>query len=284
VLKARRGSRISGVHACLLVSGMGVGWLIGLAVSPVLQIIVASVVALAVGIVGALAGLESGSKKEDESEPSRTTSSSYKGLVNIDPLPMSALISGLVIGASIGVYARTNELLGADPRRLVQRWSGASGLDEASIKRRLFDQLYPPVGAASPSNREEMAKKDEEQKQAETRPPAAPDINSRQDGKLEKTQQANPVGTIPAISNRQEKVEKSQTAKPSTVQSSATPHTAGLFSVAVGDCDLLVLKHGDILRLRLKGLNNRRINVFLDRCSSDDCLEALKEMLCTERN
>lgn len=266
MVKGRRGLGIASLYIlCLLISGVGVGWLIGLSVSPVLHIIVASVIALVMGIVGALAGLESNPRSSAVGEDSQSggiSISANKKPVRINPFPMTALIAGLVVGACFGVYTRTNELLGADPRRLAQRWNGVSGLDEASIKRRLFDQLYPPAASTDGPVYAQLPKTEDEQNQPE-KPPAA---------------------SVNTISNKVGKVEKPRPGKPPSPAPAITSHTAGLFSISAEDCELLSLKHGDTLRARLRLLNKQQINVFLDKCGSDDCLEALKEMLCTDKD
>lgn len=264
--KDQRGLGLASFYIlCLLISGMGVGWLLGLSVSPVLHIIVASVIALVIGVVGALAGLESnpdGSATGKDSQTGEISISANKKSVKINPFPMTALIAGLVIGASFGVYTRTNELLGANPQRLAQRWNGVSGLDEASIKRRLFDQYYPPPASTTGASYERPPATEEGETPPEKPSPTSGNTNS----------------------NKIRKVDKTQPDKPPSSATTITSHTAGLFSISVEDCELLSLKHGDTLRARLRALNKKRINAYLDKCSSDECLESLKEMLCIDKD
>ena len=246
---------------CLVISGMGIGWLLGLSVSPVLHIIVASVIALVMGIVGALAGLDinPGSERND-SESNELKISPREKLVKISPFPMTALIAGLVIGACFGVYARANELLGANPQRLVQRWNGVNGLDDAGIKRRLFDHLYPPTSYDGVSNGELLKLRDQNQSEESLPTPSA--------GNSTKTK---PVGNIKAD-------------KPPGPQLSVTSHAGTLFSLSVQECGFLRLQDGENLRTRLKALNKSYINSFLAKCESDQCIEALKEMLCSVKD
>src|ERR1043165_525717 len=264
--KGRRGLALASFYIfCLFISGTGVGWLLGLSVSPVLHIIVASVIALTVGVVGALAGLEGHPKSdvaEKDSQHSEISIPTNKRSVKINPFPITALIIGLVVGACFGVYTRTNELLCADPQRLAQRWNGVSGLDEANIKRRLFDHLYPPTTYTNEFNQEQLTRTEEEQNQPEK--PSATSVNTNPD-------------KVAKVENRQPK-------KSPDLAAAITAHTAGLFSISVEDCDLLSLKHGDTLRSRLRAFNDKRVNVFLDKCDSDECLEALKEMICTAKD
>ncbi len=245
---------------CLLISGMGIGWLLGLSVSPVLHIIVASVMALLMGIVGALAGLDTNPRiKENESNETRIPA--VEKSVKISPFPMTALIAGLVIGACFGVYARTNELLGANPQRLVQKWNGVSGLDDNSIKRRLFDQLYPPTSSTETPNEQFLTEKDQNRSEEPLTTP----------------------NSIPSTKGRP--LRKTQADKPADPQVSTTSHAGTLFAVlSVKECGLVRFQHGEALRTILKAFNKREINSFLEKCESDECIEALKEMLCAKKD
>lgn len=120
--------------ACMLLSGLGVGWLIGLSVSPVLHIVVASVIALIVGVTGALMGLSNiGDVKE----------SLLKKISEANPLPVTLLVIGLGLGASFGVLSRTHNWLGKNSSDIIQEWQ-RNGLDSLKIATQIFDNLYPP--------------------------------------------------------------------------------------------------------------------------------------------
>jgi hypothetical protein len=147
----------------LLVCGLGVGWLIGMSVSPVLHIVVSSVIALVVGATSALAGTEVSdhvTSASDETaicktteftdtpaapkEPGKEATFFSSRRVRIDPTPLAFLIASLIVGSAIGVYARTNDLFGPNPKRIAQKWRG-TGLEERDIERRIFDTAYPPA-------------------------------------------------------------------------------------------------------------------------------------------
>lgn len=258
--KKRKGSGAASLSLiCLLISGIGVGWLLGLSVSPVLHIIVASVMALVMGIVGALAGLDTNPGKENDGQSNEIRISKP---VKISPFPMTALIAGLVVGACFGIYARTNELLGANPQRLVQKWNGVSGLDDNSIKRRLFDQLYPPTSSNETSNGQFLTT-EKQQNQVDEPPTTANGIPSKKAPPLRKTPTDNPANS----------------------QLSITSHSGTLFTVlSVQECGLIRFQRGEALRTKLKAFGKRQINSFLDKCESDDCIEALKEMLCAKKD
>jgi hypothetical protein len=124
----------------LLTSGAGVGWLIGLSASPVVHIVITSLIAFVVSLTSALAGIEVEHKEEEEGSKGKP-----KRLIGVDvnPFPMMIMILGLVAGASLGVYARANDWLGVKPANFVNQWKN-TGLSDQDIIRRLFDNLYPP--------------------------------------------------------------------------------------------------------------------------------------------
>ncbi|HKS29637.1 MAG TPA: hypothetical protein VJS44_17545 [Pyrinomonadaceae bacterium] len=132
---------------CLLLSGVGIGWLIGLSVSPVIHIIITSLIALAVSVTGTLAGINIDQKEsaaEPDDKPKRRV------LVEVNPVPLMLVVIGLAIGSSIGVYARTNSWLGPDPNSFVEKWKDTE-LTKREIVRRLFDDLYPPRAGSTTS-------------------------------------------------------------------------------------------------------------------------------------
>lgn len=123
----------------LFLSGVSVGWLIGLSVSPIIHVIIASLIALVVSITGALAGVnilkEDSAAEGEKSKP--------KTRVEVDPVPLMLMAIGIVAGSSFGVYARTNSWLGPNPSAFVEKWKDTE-LTKKEISRRLFDELYPP--------------------------------------------------------------------------------------------------------------------------------------------
>lgn len=142
--------------ASQVISGLAVGWLIGLSVSPILQTVLTSLLAVIAGVTSVLAGLSS-DKDADGSPPT--------GKYQINPAPVMFLVLGVAVGASCGVYARTNLWLGADAKTLAQR----TGLKEEQINRRIFDLLYPT--AVSKAETSEPGA--EKPKSDEKKPPSA---------------------------------------------------------------------------------------------------------------
>jgi hypothetical protein len=116
----------------LMVCGLGVGWLIGLSISPVVAVAVTAVMTVVVGLAGALAGLEQ--PHADGQRPSLRSQS-------LNPTPLMVLVIGIVAGSGLGITARANAWLSPTVDQVAKRWNG---IDRGEISRRLFDQLYPP--------------------------------------------------------------------------------------------------------------------------------------------
>lgn len=257
----------------LLVVGIGVGWLIGLSVSPVLYIILGSIIALVAGAIGALVGLdlESRDKAESGSDDEHNPLRSRKNAIPINPLPLTMLVIGLGIGSCIGIYARTNDLFGPDPQKFARKWAG-TGLDEKKIQQRLFDQLYPPKEITEDS--ESIGK---------TPTQSGPSTDTTEQNSNTNSQSANSEPTKAlGGKNNIPKAKPSAPHQRSQESPIAKQFSAGLYALTVEDCQLLRLKHGDELRTRLKALGNRRITNLAEKCKDDDCLEAIKELLCTK--
>ena len=132
-------SRTSAI--ALLVAGLGLGWLVGLSASPVLQVVITGLMTLMISVVAILAGLEIQTTNVAEGEPHIAIKGRRIGHVAM--LPPTLMILGLSIGSAFGIYARTNDWLGSDPKRTAARWKD-SGLKEADVIRRIFDNVYPP--------------------------------------------------------------------------------------------------------------------------------------------
>ena len=126
--------------------------------SPVLHIVVAGLLTAIAGLVTALTGLSATGSDEanttvdalpnklDDSVPSAPPAKLHHRFDArpVTAVPLACLIVGMVLGSSLGVYCRTQDWLGADPKVLVTKWQ-ITKLPDDQIAKRLFDQLYPPV-------------------------------------------------------------------------------------------------------------------------------------------
>src|SRR5947209_2819525 len=99
-------------------AGLGLGWLIGLSVSPTIANTVAAVLALIVTITGVVSGVKAAE------QPARAS----KFPISVDVVPVSFLVIGLAVGSSMGVYARSNDLLGPDLTLFTRKWATRTGL------------------------------------------------------------------------------------------------------------------------------------------------------------
>jgi len=86
----------------LAIASLSVGWLIGLSVSPVVNIIVSSVIVILVSTVTLLGGLNISDEQKAR----------IPGKGSVQTAPLAILTLFIAVGASIGIYARTNEWLG----------------------------------------------------------------------------------------------------------------------------------------------------------------------------
>lgn len=222
----------------MLVIGIGVGFLIGLSLSPVLHIIVGSLITLVVSIAGILVGIEfkheNLTSKSENSPPLASIAQIRKG-AKISLAPLAIMIVGLAVGSAVGICARTNEWFGVNPDKLFLKWKG-TGLEEKQVKRRFFDQTYPP--ATSLQINSEGGKKDQDEREK------------------------------PSVSD-------AKPAKPAS-------QLAGLFGLSVDQCAPLLLKDGDKLKAELKMLNNRRVDLAVEKCQSDECLKGVVNLICSE--
>jgi Na+-transporting methylmalonyl-CoA/oxaloacetate decarboxylase gamma subunit len=151
----------------LSISGLAVGWLMGLSVAPNVQNVITSVLALVVGIMSILAGTKIPEKQRDDTkadkanpvEDERSAQATQAKLVKANSpatsspaessltesaqriaigslWPVAGFMAGLMVGASGGLLARTNSLLGPNPDLQARYWE----LDSAR-KARLTDKL-----------------------------------------------------------------------------------------------------------------------------------------------
>jgi len=93
--------------AYLFISGLGVGYIMGMSISPVVGIVLASLITLVVSLSSALAGI--GVKKLEHSAPE---DSSILRRIEVNPLPIMALTVGIAFGGSFGIWMRTHAWLG----------------------------------------------------------------------------------------------------------------------------------------------------------------------------
>lgn len=124
------------VYIALFITGAGMGWLIGLSVSPVVGIVITCVTGIATTLIIALSG--SGDKK-----PNWT----------INPWTIAVFVIGLAVLSPVGVWFRTHNLFGLDEAKLqdkikasdledeLQKWETV-GISRTVTAERLFNYVY----------------------------------------------------------------------------------------------------------------------------------------------
>lgn len=136
----------------LIIIGFGIGWLAGLSVSPVVSIIITSIIGVSITLASVLSGLKSGAV-QPEGAANTQTSSDW----NATPVPIALIILGLVIGSILGIVVRNWNLLGSDIRPEIQKWTDAGlKLPEEEIALRLFNREY--LSKETPSETTEKSK------------------------------------------------------------------------------------------------------------------------------
>ena len=121
---------------CLLI-GLSLGWMVGLSVSPVLQVLISSIITLIASAITVIVGL-----KPSESNSSSSSTNLEKFIDRrINVIPMAIFLSSLAIGTTISIYNRTNDKFGLHPNNLVDKWFEDS-LSRQRWKEELFRKTY----------------------------------------------------------------------------------------------------------------------------------------------
>ncbi len=156
--------------------GLGIGWLAGLSLSPVIANIIATVVTAAAAIVAAIGGLEEkavtpadstspaadgnhlpDNSKGVESRIAKTVDA--VGRLHVNPWPLAVLFIGLFFGTSAGNWARAHDIFGKKVlpeaplsapmlQAEIEPWV-THGISKTLVVQRLFDLKYPLNGGMS---------------------------------------------------------------------------------------------------------------------------------------
>lgn len=98
------------VIIALVVTGLGIGWLVGMSVSPVISIVITSLSGAAAVVIAVFSGV-----REKLANPKMSTSAIGRWLKLVTPVPVMWLVIGIVAGTCLGVWARTHNWLGCEP-------------------------------------------------------------------------------------------------------------------------------------------------------------------------
>lgn len=130
------------IITCVILIGFGVGWLVGLSVSPVVSTVLASVTGSITAIIAALGGLSSRLAQDNEPEPQP------RRYWHINPLPLAALVLGIIIGSIAGLWMRNNQMFGSDASAEIVKWTNL-GIPKEQIMFRLLEASYPHLGVST---------------------------------------------------------------------------------------------------------------------------------------
>ena len=262
---------------CLLISGLSVGWLMGLSVSPVIQTILTSLLTIVIGITSALAGI---SLVQTQDSNADGTPAKRRPRVIFDPLPIMGLALGIAMGSALGVYARTNNWLGPKKNSFYEEWQD-TGLTKEEVTRRVFDSLYPPTpdenkqessSNISANTNSSLSNKSSENSNSNL-------MSSQQNANLSqsKTEKAGAAVTTKSSGNPPPAVVKTP-----PLQSPNDPSLGVLFAVTFEQCKDLRVKEGDDLRREMAQSNEKELVRLAKNCRSEECLKQGVERVCAK--
>ena len=125
----------------LLFCGLSIGWLIGLSISPIIQTIIGSLLAIITSLLTLSFSIQEGQIKDKITDKF--------GTINV--LPLALFLVGLSFSATVGIYARTNEWLGVNPESYKRKWE-MKDKDASGIIKNLYDKQNKSERTASNTN------------------------------------------------------------------------------------------------------------------------------------
>ena len=133
----------------IFISGLCIGFLVGLSASPVVNALIGGIVSLAAGVVSALCGVRLEKTEpndspagEGQNKGSESLSRSSAFSAQVSPVPIAFLIVSIVLGSLLGLTARTQEWFAESSEHLAAKWQKSTGLTKEQIAIRLFDSIY----------------------------------------------------------------------------------------------------------------------------------------------
>lgn len=138
-----------GFGVAIFFIGAGVGWLAGLAVSPVVGIIITSVTGSAAAIIAVLAGIDTSERRTSSADKdSDDVNAEKKGVLllsqgpKVSPFPLLLFVLGIVGGSALGILARNNSVLGSGPSIAVDEWVRAGLVEPDWPREKIVERLF----------------------------------------------------------------------------------------------------------------------------------------------
>ena len=132
--------------AALIVSGLGVGWLSGLAETGIASTLLTALLAL----VSSAAILALGLREDRES----TFTALSQVVRAVQVVPLALVVAAISVGFPFGQYARANDWFGVNLKSFATRWSEQHGDGQESVEE-LFKKRYGmPVSAPETPQKE----------------------------------------------------------------------------------------------------------------------------------
>ena len=136
-------------YLMLLISGIGIGWLAGLSVSPVIAQILSTILGVLAAVLAVLSGVKWTADQKD-GEPGEQGSPpagkhALQKINMVSAVPAGILIVGLVFGSMLGMTARTHDWFGFDPAGEIDRWTGL-GLEKKEVAQVLMQAKFGSGG------------------------------------------------------------------------------------------------------------------------------------------
>lgn len=120
------------------------GWLAGLSTAPVIAIIITSLVGSISALVAGAAGIQGTGVMQ------RSTLFEEARALRVNPAPLALLVTGLLIGSSVGIVARSHNWLGVGLEAQIRQWTDL-GLDRADVVQRYFSNASGPTTVNTPA-------------------------------------------------------------------------------------------------------------------------------------
>ena len=118
------------------ITGLGIGWLLGMAVSPVIANVIAIVIGAAATLVAIMGGWRG--KEEGTDVPPPLVGQ----LRSINTWPFALLMVGIIFGSILGLQARSEARFGSSLSYEVKTWTD-QGIPKEEVVRRLFEREHP---------------------------------------------------------------------------------------------------------------------------------------------